>query len=59
MQWQFVQVLVLAIPVILLPALLAWYLDISGLRHTVQEALRKRREAAGQVRAAAGDRCRG
>ena len=44
MQWEFIVALVLAIPVILLPVALVWYLNIGGIYAAIQEA-RKRRAA--------------
>jgi len=45
MQWEFVVALVIAIPVILFPAALIWYLNIGGIFQSVREA-RKTREVA-------------
>lgn len=36
MQWEFVLALVIAIPVILVPVTLAWYLNIGGLLQAVR-----------------------
>jgi hypothetical protein len=43
MTWQFIVVLVLAIPVILFPVALIWFLDIDGIVRWVKKS-RKRRE---------------
>jgi hypothetical protein len=43
MTWQFIIVLVLAIPVILFPIALIWFLDIDGIVRWVKRS-RKRRE---------------
>ncbi len=43
MEWQIILALVLAIPVILFPAALIWYLNIGGIFQSVREA-RKTRE---------------
>ena len=43
MQWEFVVALVIAIPVILFPAALVWYLNIGGLVQAIQKARRKTR----------------
>ena len=44
MEWQIILALVLAIPVILIPAALAWYLNVSGIFTVIRET-RKRRIA--------------
>ncbi len=36
MQWEFVVALVIAIPIILVPVVFAWYLNIGGLFKAVQ-----------------------
>lgn len=43
MTWQFIVVLVLAIPVILFPIALIWFLDIDGIVRWVKRS-RKRKE---------------
>jgi hypothetical protein len=43
MTWQFIIVLVLAIPVILFPIALIWFLDIDGIVRWIKKS-RKRRE---------------
>ena len=43
MEWQFILALVLAIPIILIPAAFIWYLNIGGLYAAVREARAKRR----------------
>ena len=47
MEWQIILALVLAIPVILIPAALAWYLNVSGIFTVIRET-RKRRIAREQ-----------
>ncbi len=42
MEWQFIVALVIAIPVILFPAALVWYLNIGGIYAAVKEAWAKR-----------------
>ena len=44
MEWQIILALVLAIPVILIPAALVWYLNASGIFTVIRET-RKRRIA--------------
>jgi len=54
MQWEFIVALVIAIPVILFPAALVWYLNIGGLVQAVQKARRKTRATTEEpVKAAA------
>jgi hypothetical protein len=43
MEWQFILALVLAIPIILIPAAFIWYLNIGGLYAAVRETRAKRR----------------
>ena len=38
MQWQLIVALAVAIPVILFPVTLVWYLNIGGVVHAVREA---------------------
>jgi len=38
MQWEFIVTLVLAIPIIIFPAALVWYLNISGIYAVIKEA---------------------
>jgi len=42
MEWQFIVALVIAIPIILFPVALIWYLNIGGIYAMVRDA-RKRR----------------
>lgn len=42
MQWEFIVALVLAIPIILFPVAFVWYLNIGGIYHAIQAALRRR-----------------
>ena len=44
MEWQVILALVLVIPVILIPAAFAWYLNVSGIFTVIRET-RKRRIA--------------
>lgn len=43
MQWEFIVALVIAIPIILLPAVFVWYLNIGGIFQTAQKAARRTR----------------
>ncbi len=45
MQWEFIVVLVLAIPIILFPVAFVWYLNLGGIYAIVKEAMQKRRSA--------------
>jgi len=38
MQWEFVVVLVIAIPVILFPAAFVWYLNVGGIFSATKDA---------------------
>jgi len=52
MEWQFVVALAVMIPVLLFPAALVWYVNVSGLFEVTRTSLerRKRRPAgAGKV----------
>ena len=42
MQWEFVVALVIAIPIILFPAALVWYLNIGGIYAAIRKALERR-----------------
>ena len=49
MQWEFVVVLVIAIPIILFPAAFVWYLNVGGIYAAIKKA--RERRAARQARA--------
>lgn len=57
MHWEFIVALVIAIPIILFPVAVIWYLNVGGIYTAVRER-RKRRAACEQERnmAAATDR---
>jgi hypothetical protein len=42
MEWQFLLVLIIAIPVILFPAAFVWYFNIGGIYAALKEARQKR-----------------
>ncbi len=42
MEWQVILALVLAIPVILIPVALVWYLNVGGIYATIKEARARR-----------------
>ncbi|MBC8276392.1 MAG: hypothetical protein H8E40_15685 [Chloroflexi bacterium] len=52
MQWELIVALVLAIPVILLPAALIWYMSVSGLYQVMREARQRGKRRAAQNKAA-------
>ena len=54
MQWQIVIALVIAIPVILFPVAVIWYLNIGGIFTAIKEA-RARRGMRGSKRDATAD----
>ena len=41
MQWEFVVALVLAVPLVLFPVALVWYLNIGGIYSAIQAARKK------------------
>ena len=45
MQWQFVVALVVAVPIILLPAVFVWYLNLGGILINFKEARKAKRAA--------------
>lgn len=47
MQWEFVVALVVAIPIILLPVALGYYLNMSGLYKVIKDRRRLRKRLAG------------
>lgn len=42
MQWEFIAVLILAVPIVLLPVAYIWYLNVGGLYEAVRSALSRR-----------------
>ncbi len=42
MEWQVILMLVLAIPVLLIPVALIWYINIGGIYLAIREAREKR-----------------
>ena len=41
MRWEFIAVLVIAIPLVLFPAVLIWYLSITGIYRAIQKAWKR------------------
>ena len=58
MEWQIIVALVVVIPVILLPVLFVWYLNIGGIYAAIKEARARRAvsEKEGKVEAEAKQR---
>ncbi|MFC2004903.1 hypothetical protein ACFLUY_01620 [Chloroflexota bacterium] len=52
MQWEFVVALVIAIPVILFPAVFVWYLNIGGIYAAIKQARERQVVHRKDVRAA-------
>jgi len=50
MEWQIIVALVVAIPVILLPVVLVWYLNLGSVFATIREARARRFARRKQVR---------
>ena len=46
MQWEFIVALVIAIPIILFPAVFVWYLNFGWIFSHAKEAARKKKFAA-------------
>jgi len=46
MEWYFILVLVLAIPFILLPVGLVWYLNVSGLYQVIRDVRQRQKRRA-------------
>lgn len=46
MQWEFIVALVIAIPIILFPAVFVWYLNFGWIFSHAKEAVRKKKVAA-------------
>ncbi len=42
MEWEFVVVLVIAIPIILFPAAFVWYMNVGGIYAAIRQARAKR-----------------
>ena len=52
MEWQIIVALVVAIPIILLPAAYVWYLNIGGIYAAIKEARARRVTREEKVKAA-------
>lgn len=55
MEWQFIVVLSLAVPFILLPAALVWYLDIGGIYDAIKEGRGRKAVREKAIRTVAQD----
>ena len=53
MQWEFIVAIVIAIPIILFPAVFVWYLNVGGIYATIKEALARRASRAKSIEAGA------
>ncbi|HJX03513.1 MAG TPA: hypothetical protein VJ488_03025 [Dehalococcoidia bacterium] len=42
MGWEFFIAVIVAIPVIVIPAVLVWYLNVNGISHFIRESRRRR-----------------
>jgi len=51
MQWEFIVALVVAVPIILFPAALVWYLNIGGIYAAIKEARARRVALRGKIKA--------
>jgi len=51
-EWQIILALILAIPVILIPAALIWYLNASGIFTVIRETRKRRIAREKRLRAA-------
>jgi len=52
MEWQVVLAIALAIPVVLVPVALAWYLNVSGLYAVIRTARQRQKRRAEALRKA-------
>ena len=43
MHWEFIVALIIAIPIILLPMALVWYVTTGGIYKSIQESRKRRR----------------
>jgi len=50
MEWWVILLLVLAVPVILIPVVLIWYINVSGIYTVIRETQRRRAERSKRVR---------
>jgi len=41
MEWQFILVLVLVVPIILVPVMFVWYLNVAGVFAVMRDRVRK------------------
>ena len=46
MEWQIIEALAIGIPILLLPVVFAWYLNISGLYKVMREARQREKRRA-------------
>ena len=49
MEWQFIVVIAIAIPVILFPVAFVWYMNLTGIYEALKEARTKRLQFKGRL----------
>ena len=52
MEWQLILALVIGIPIILLPVMLIWYVNVSGLYQVMRDARQRQKRRARALKAA-------
>ncbi len=52
MEWQIILAIVLAIPLIVLPAAFIWYMNVSGLYQVMRDARERQKKRARALKAA-------
>ena len=48
MQWELIVALVVAIPIIIFPVALVWYINVSGLYQVMREARQRQKARVGR-----------
>ena len=52
MEWQIIVALVIGIPIILLPVVFIWYINVSGLYRVMRDARQREKRRARALKAA-------
>jgi len=52
MEWQLILALVIGIPIIVLPVVLIWYVNVSGLYQVMHDARQRQKRRARALKAA-------
>lgn len=52
MEWQVILAIVIAIPLIVLPAVFIWYMNVSGLFQVMRDARERQKKRARALKAA-------